>query len=135
MMDVNVKSAFFLLKEALPHLKKSQGKVLFVASLYGYSPNPIVGVYSMTKAAMINMTKFLAIELAGSKIRVNAIAPAIIETKLTQSILNTPHAKQNPFNRVGIPEECAGAAVFLCSNDADYISGETIAIGGAHSRL
>ena len=135
MMDINVKSAFFLIKEALPHLKKSQGKIIFISSVVGYRPLPIVAVYSMCKASLINMTKFLAIELAGSKIRVNCIAPAVIDTKFAEAIVNTPEAKKNAFRRVGTAEECAETVSFLCSNHADYISGETILLGGLQTRL
>ena len=136
MLDINVKAPFFLLKEALPHLKRSQGKVIFVASIVGYRPSSVVGIYSMTKAALINLTRNLGAELAGSKVRVNAIAPGIIKTKFAQDLAESEDVKTNPSGRIGLPEDCAGAVAYLCSNEADYVVGETIVIaGGFHARL
>lgn len=136
MMDINVKSPFFLLKEALPHLKKSKGKVIFVASIAGYRPINLLGVYSMTKTALISLTRTLGTELAASKVRINAIAPGIIKTKFAQGLEESEEVKNNPSGRIGYPEDCAGVVAFLCSEDADYIVGETIVVaGGNHARL
>lgn len=136
MTEINVKAPFFLLKEAFPYLKKSQGKVIFVASLAGYTPFGALGVYSMTKTALISLTKSLGAELAGHKIRVNSIAPGIIKTKFAEAISESDTVKSNPSGRIGYPEDCTGIVAFLCSNEADYITGETVVIaGGAQSRL
>ena len=136
MLDINVKAPFFLLKEALPYLKRSQGKVIFVASIVGYRPSSLLGIYSMTKAALVNLTRTLGAELAGSKVRVNAIAPGIIKTQFAQGLEESEEVKTNPSGRIGMPEDCAGAVAYLCSNEADYVVGETIVIaGGYHARL
>ena len=133
MMNTNIKAGFFLLKEALPYLRKTQGKVIFVSSIAAYDPIPLLGIYSMTKAALVNLTKSLAIELAGSKIRVNAIAPGVIKTKFASALEDTDVVKNNPSGRIGLPEDCAGAVAFLCSDESDYITGETLIISGGHN--
>jgi dehydrogenase/reductase SDR family member 4 len=132
MLDVNVKAGFFLTKEAAPYLKQTQGKVVFVSSVAGYVPNAAIGVYGMTKTALLSLTKSLAIELAGHKVRVNGIAPGIIKTKFAKSLEDTDDVKNNPSGRIGYPEDCAGAVAFLCSEEADYITGETIVISGGY---
>ena len=82
------------------------------------------------------MTKLLAQELAKFKIRVNCIAPGIINTKMSKAIIDSPEAKNNFMERAGVPAEISGAAVFLCSEEASFITGETVCInGGMHGRL
>ena len=136
MLDINVKSAFFLTQEALPHLKKRGGCIIFVSSIAGYSPVPVLGVYGMTKMALISLTRSLGTELAKFNVRVNGIAPAVIKTKFAEGLEESEEVKRNPSGRIGLPEDCSGAVAFLCSNGASFITGETIVIaGGAHVRF
>mmetsp|Transcript_26900 Transcript_26900/g.26538 ORF Transcript_26900/g.26538 Transcript_26900/m.26538 type:complete len:221 (-) Transcript_26900:32-694(-) len=137
MFDINIKAGFFLLKTALPWLKKSKSpSVLFVSSYGGYAPSPAIGIYGVTKTALIGMTKMLGIELAGAGIRVNGIAPGIIKTRFSEAIWESEEVKRNPMGRMGNPEECASVAAFLCSDEASYVNGETVVIaGGYHARL
>ena len=88
LFDVNVKAQFFFIKEAYPLLKKSgrDANILVNASIMGKSPDKLIGVYSMTKAALINMVKSLAMELMPDNIRINAIGPGFIETHMTEPI-------------------------------------------------
>lgn len=98
-----------------------------------------IGVYSVTKTALLGLTKMFAQELASKKIRVNAIAPGVIKTKMSQALTTQeeiPDIAGCPMDRYGEPHECAGAVAFLVSDDASYITGETILMnGGAHARL
>lgn len=135
--EVNVKNTFFTIKESLPMLKNAKNpSVLIISSQAGYTPFPSIGVYSVSKTALFSMTKLLAEELAKFKIRVNCIAPGIIQTKMSQAIIDSDEAKLNFMKRPGVPSEIAGAAVFLCSEEAAFITGETVCInGGMHGRL
>lgn len=135
--EVNVKNTFFTIKESLPMLKNAKNpNVLIISSQAGYTPFPGIGVYSVSKTALFSMTKLLAEELAKFKIRVNCIAPGIIQTKMSQAIIDSDEARLNFMKRPGVPAEIAGAAVFLCSEEAAFITGETVCInGGMHGRL
>ncbi|CAG9329066.1 unnamed protein product [Blepharisma stoltei] len=137
MFDVNVKAGFFLIKAALPWLVRSKSaSILFVSSYGGFAPSPVIGIYCVTKTALIGMTKMLGIELAGAGIRVNAIAPGVIKTKFSEPIWETDAVTRNPMGRMGTPEECSSVAAFLCSEEASYVNGETVVIaGGFHARL
>lgn len=136
MLETNVKASFYLTTEALPHLKKTKGVILFVASVAGYNPLPLLGIYGMTKTALISLTKAISMEVGGFGIRVNAIAPGIIKTKFAGAIAETEHATNNSLGRIGVTSDCSGPAAFLCSDEAAFITGETLVInGGNHTRL
>ena len=101
----------------------------------GLGGAPLQGVYGMTKAAVISMTKTMAVELASSHIRVNAIAPGLVDTKFATAITSNKDiverwVSRSPQGRYAQPEEIAGAAVFLASDAASYITGETIVLDG-----
>lgn len=145
--DVNVKSHFFLVKEALPHLNEG-GSVLIVSSYAGYTPNPMLGAYSVSKTALISLTKTLAPELATRKIRINCVAPGVIKTKFSEALWKDDETKGAgggsdsnnglviPMQRYGEPDEVGALGCFLCSDDASYITGETVVVaGGVMSRL
>ncbi len=96
---------------------------------------PPVNVYAMTKASMISMTETFAIELGGAGIRVNAIAPGLIDTKLAAAITaNEPAQKmfldRTALRRIGVPDDVAPLAVFLASDDSSYITGATFPVDG-----
>jgi dehydrogenase/reductase SDR family protein 4 len=140
-LDVNVKCTALLVKEALPYLKERRNaSIVIVSSIGGFMPFSALGPYSTSKTALLGLTKALATELAPA-IRVNCIAPGIIKTKFSSAIwqndvIAAETIKNIPMGRLGEAEECAGAVSFLCSEDASYITGETIVIsGGMPSRL
>uniref|UniRef100_A0AC34GDI6 Uncharacterized protein n=1 Tax=Panagrolaimus sp. ES5 TaxID=591445 RepID=A0AC34GDI6_9BILA len=140
LFQVNVKSGFILTKLVAPIMEKQGGgNIIFNASYGAYRPGMGIGVYSVTKTALLGLTKMFSQELAAKNIRVNAIAPGVIKTKMSQMIVEQdeiPDLAGNPLNRYGEPHECAGAVAFLVSDDASYITGETILMnGGAHARL
>ncbi|KAK2151071.1 hypothetical protein LSH36_376g00012 [Paralvinella palmiformis] len=141
MLDINIKSAFFLVAEAIPHLEKTRGSVIFVSSIGGYVPFELIGGYSVCKTALLGLIKAMAPACAEKNIRVNGLAPGIIKTKFSQGLWNTEStetetSKLTLMKRLGMPDDISGAAAFLVSDDASYITGETIVIaGGMTSRL
>ncbi|XP_046641205.1 dehydrogenase/reductase SDR family member 4-like [Daphnia pulicaria] len=141
--DTNVKSSFFLAKEALPHMeKRGKASIMFVSSVAGYLPNcgvEFMGAYALSKTALLGLTKLMAMELGPRRIRVNCICPGLIETRFGDVITGdkrTPKIMRDncPMQRNGRPEELAGLASFLASDDSSYITGENIvAAGGIQS--
>ncbi|CAG9813722.1 unnamed protein product [Phaedon cochleariae] len=143
--DVNVKSSFLLAKESLPLLRRSKhGRIVFISSISGFTPQaPFdeLGAYAVSKTALFGLTKAAASQLGKDNITVNSIAPGIIQTKFSE-ILTTEEGlreeglKRIPLNRFGQPDEIAGTAAFLASDDAAYITGENIVVaGGMNSRI
>ncbi|XP_034243408.1 dehydrogenase/reductase SDR family member 4 [Thrips palmi] len=140
--DINVKSAYLLSQEALPLLRKrGGGSIVYVASIAGLQPFPLLGAYSVSKTALLGLTKAAAQTLASENIRVNCLAPGVIKTKFAQAITEPETSRDValqsiPMQRFGTPDEMGGVVAFLCSDDAAYITGETIvASGGMQSRL
>lgn len=139
--DVNVKSHFFLVKECLPFMQAGAA-VLIVSSYAGYTPNPFLGAYSVSKTALISLTKVMGTELAHRGIRVNCVAPGVIKTKFSEQLWKgesgaaETNLKDIPLGRFGEPDEVGALGCFLCSDDASYITGETVVVaGGVQSRL
>ena len=122
--------------EAAPRLIESgRGCVLNVASVGGLSAAPGVGYYGAAKAALINLTQTLAVEWAEHGVRVNALAPDWIETDMNTVLREETTSRDRmlggiAMRRFGTPEEVAGAAVFLCSDAASYITGEVLVVDG-----
>ena len=142
LFETNVKAAFMLCKEVVPHLEnRGGGSIVFVSSIAAYSPNNIMPMYSVTKVTLLGLVKALLSSVSPKNIRVNCIAPGFIKTELSRFAWNNPEVLQSilpkiPLTRYGSPEECSGIVSFLCSNDASYITGETIVVGGGmDSRL
>ncbi len=135
--EVNLKGYFWCAREVARHLigRESAGSIINVASVAGLMASPLQGVYSMTKAAVISMTKTLALELGPSRIRVNAIAPGFVDTRLASAVLkNDVLVKtvvgRTPLGRYGEPDEIAGGALYLASDAAGFLTGHTLVIDG-----
>lgn len=135
-MNTNLKASFELTKNLYPFLKKSKhGSVVNIASVSGLASTSSGVIYGMSKAAMIQMTRYLAVEWAEDKIRVNAIAPWYIKTPLVKEVMNNKQRwakiiESTPMKRVGSPEEIAGLAAFLCMKKSSFITGQCIAADG-----
>jgi NAD(P)-dependent dehydrogenase (short-subunit alcohol dehydrogenase family) len=135
--EVNVKGYFYVAREVARHLidRGAPGSIVNIASIQGLGGAPLQGVYGMTKAAVLSMTQTMAVELASSKIRVNAVAPGLVDTRFATALIANKDILQRwtsrcPQERVAQPEEIAGAVVFLASDSASYVTGETMVVDG-----
>ncbi|MBK8218176.1 MAG: glucose 1-dehydrogenase [Myxococcales bacterium] len=135
--EVNVKGYFWMARGVIRHLqsRSAKGSIVSVASVAGLEAAPMMGAYGMTKAAVLSMTKTLAVELGGQGIRVNAIAPGFVDTRFAAAVVQndsllTEVKKKTPLGRVAAPEEIAGGVVFLLGNGASYLTGHTLVIDG-----
>ncbi len=135
-MDVNLKAPFELSKLCFPYLiKAASPSVINISSIGGLSPEPGLGIYSVSKAALISMTKVFAKEWGEAKIRVNAICPGLIQTKFSEALWSNDKImammmKQLPIKRVGTPEEIGGMALFLASPASTYTTGSVFTADG-----
>lgn len=138
--DLNVQSPVFAMQRAAEHMSKNGGgAIVNLASIDALSPAPGESFYGAAKACLVSFTQTLAIELGQYGIRINALAPAVIETEMVTSWIATDDLRADrssfyPINRLGTVEDVAAAALFLCSDDAGWISGVTLPItGGAQA--
>lgn len=137
-MDLNVKSPFFLTQALLPMLKKSGSKedpsrVIMISSIAAVSAESISSYsYGPSKAAIAQLGKVLARDLAKDHILVNTIAPGIFESKMTSYFDLDALAKQNLVGRIGRPEDLAGLVIYLCSRAGSFVVGNYIPVDGGH---
>ena len=133
-ISTNLKSVFNYTKAVIkPMIQQKHGKIVNIASVVGLIGNPGQANYSASKAGVIGFTKSMARELASRNINVNAVAPGFIETHMTAKLDDKQKEQllsNVPIRRMGKPEDVARVISFLCSSDADYITGQVIAIDG-----
>ncbi|HEY7468382.1 MAG TPA: SDR family oxidoreductase [Acidimicrobiia bacterium] len=112
-------------------MEKNGGSIVNVASVGGLKPSPITGAYNISKAALVHLTRQLALELAPS-IRVNAVAPGVVKTRLSEMLWQNEEmaARMHPLQRLGTPEDVARAIVFLASDAADWMTGVILPVDG-----
>lgn len=136
-VDVNLNGFFYCTRRVIEGMVMNHhGRIVNISSISGQTGYPGKVNYAAAKAALIGVTKALATELAPKYITVNAVAPGLIETDMARQavVYTSEHLKDInyiPMRRLGKPEEVAYLVSFLCSNRADYISGQTIGINGA----
>jgi NAD(P)-dependent dehydrogenase (short-subunit alcohol dehydrogenase family) len=136
-LEVNLRGYLYGARAFVRHARTREGggSLVNVASVNGLRAAPMQGIYGASKAAVISMTQTLAFELGGSQIRVNAIAPGLVETRFAASIVQNPmlrdHViKRTPLARHAQPGEIAGAAVYLLSDAASYTTGSVMVVDG-----
>jgi len=135
-IEVNIEG-YFLMSQLAGQLMRENGGgcIINTASVNGVTPGPMQGIYSITKSAIIAMTKAFARECAPQNIRVNAVLPGLTDTKFASALTSNEHMLKQimpliPMNRVAQPEEIAGAFLFLASDAASYITGVNIPVDG-----
>jgi NAD(P)-dependent dehydrogenase (short-subunit alcohol dehydrogenase family) len=137
-MALNVKGYLVAAQLAVRQMRAAgKGAIVNVSSTGGIRASAGLGAYSVSKAAVIMLTRVLARELAPVGVRVNAIAPALVETRFSEALWKTPeilegYLKSTPMARTAQPEEMAGAVVYLCSDAASYVTGHTLVLDGGH---
>ena len=131
--NLNIKSVFNCSKQIIPYLKETKGVILNTSSMVSIYGQPSGVMYPTTKFAVNGITKSLARELAPQGIRVNAVAPGIINTDMVAKLpkeMIEPLIKTIPFGRIGEPEDIANAFLFLSSNLSSYITGVVLSVDG-----
>lgn len=135
--EVNVKGYFWMTREVVSHLtsRSAPGAIVNVASVAGLEAAPLQGVYGMSKAAILSMTKTLAYELGAAKIRVNALCPGLVDTRFASAIVQNEElretiTKKTPLARYATPDEIAGGALYLASDAGSFLTGASLVIDG-----
>jgi len=142
-LDINIKSAIILAKLAVQQMQKQRtgGSIVFISSYTAFNPTPPIPMYAVSKTALLGLTKALAKELGPDDIRVNCVAPGIVPTKFAAALVASPELEEASkartlLGRLGRAEDMAAAVAFLVSDDASYVTGETLVVaGGMQSRL
>lgn len=136
-LNVNLKGVFFATQEMVRHLMqtKRRGKIVNISSVHEELPFPNFAAYCASKGGLKMLTRNLSVELGQLGININSIAPGAIETPINTKLLNDPQKlsallTQIPLSRLGKPNDVSGLAVFLASDDADYVTGSTYFVDG-----
>ncbi len=138
-IGVNLKGPFELCKKAYPILKqRGGGSIIHISSIGGLTPEAGIGIYSVSKAAINNLTQAMAQDWGEDNIRVNAICPGLIKTKFSEALWSDDRIlnrflKHIPLGRAGIADDVAGLAVFLASDAAAYCSGGIYSVDGGYA--
>ena len=137
-MDVNVKAPFELAKLCLPVMQANGGgSIINISSIGGLSPEHFLGIYSVSKAALVSLTQVMAKEWGKHNIRANVICPGLIQTKFSEALWSNDKIIQQmmaqlPLSRVGQPDEIAGLALFLASEASGYCTGSVFTADGGY---
>jgi NAD(P)-dependent dehydrogenase (short-subunit alcohol dehydrogenase family) len=137
-LDINLKGTFFMCRAAIPHLRKSRGAIVNLASEAGIVGTPNIGAYAASKAGVVGLTRALAMELV-SDVRVTCVCPAPTDTRLfEETVASLPDRESyfaglrnyTPMKRLAKPEEIARAILFLASDDASFVTGTALMVDG-----
>jgi len=136
LLSVDLRGVILGIKNVIPEMKKQKsGKIVNIASIAGFVGFDLSSIYCAAKGGIVNMTRELALDLGKYKINVNAVAPGVIDTDMTNDMLADENVKtallsKIPYGRIGKPEDIANAVAFLASNESEYITGHTIVVDG-----
>jgi NAD(P)-dependent dehydrogenase (short-subunit alcohol dehydrogenase family) len=137
--EVNVKGYALVTRACVPLLRaRGGGSILNLASVAGLVPHTGLGVYGVTKAAVLMLTRTLALELAADAIRVNALAPGLIQTRFSEALWQAPGLRERalaaiPQGRIGQPEDLIGAALYFASDASRYTTGAVLVVDGGQT--
>jgi len=135
-LHCNIMSNHWLCQMTIPAMaERGDGSVIIISSVAGLHGTTVIGTYGISKAADLQLARNLALEWGPSNVRVNCIAPGLIKTEFARALWENPRAyehvcKRTPLRRIGDPDEIAGAAVFLASPAANFMTGQSIVIDG-----
>ena len=139
-MDTNVKSNFWLCNMVLPGMaERKDGVIIIVSSIAGVQGSDKLGLYGLSKAADMQLTRNIAVEWGPHNIRANCLAPGVIKTDFSKALWDNPNSaslqatKQSPLQRIGTTDEVAGAALFFASAAGSFTTGQTLLIDGGRS--
>lgn len=146
MFNINLKSPFFLIQKIFPIMRKNGGgSIVNIGSWSGHEPSPGMGPYSISKAGIIMMTRLMSLEWGPFNIRVNDVSPGLIRTPISEKYYQNEKSNRErkelvPIQRIGEGKDIASMVAFLCSNQASYITGQSIVVDGGlinsvHSHL
>lgn len=135
-MAINLQSAIYLTQLVIPSMReRKEGSIIYLASIAGVRGNKMIGLYGMSKAGLIQLTRNLAVEFGSDNIRVNSISPGMIDTPFSQGLMSDEEFMKKrlsltPLRRVGSVSEIAGVAVMLASKAGGFITGQNIIVDG-----
>ena len=135
-MSSNVKSNHWLSNMVLPQMiERKDGAIIIISSIGGLKGSPVLGAYCLSKAADFQLARNIAVENGPHNVRANCIAPGLIKTKFAQALWDNPEILERstsgaPLKRIGMPDEIAGAAVFLASQAGAFMTGQSLVIDG-----
>lgn len=138
LMDINLKGVFLCMKYQLPHILAAKGAIVNMASIAGLVGGRMSAPYCASKHGVVGLTKAAALQYADQGIRINAVAPAVIDTPMAERAFLHDEAltarvnSMHPMGRVGTPREVADAVVWLCSKSASFVTGHTLPVDGGY---